>query len=99
LCPAAGEEVLVVADQVLLEDGDVALGGLQVEVAEQLGADVDRQAAVDQIGDEQAAEVVWGELVPREALSGVGQFVAEALQNVSDGACRDHTEAADRALE
>jgi hypothetical protein len=59
-CPAAGEEVLIVANQVLLEDGDVALGGLQVQVAEQLGADVDRQAAVDQIGGEQAAEVVSG---------------------------------------
>jgi hypothetical protein len=40
--PAPGEEVLVVADQVLLKHGHVALGRLQVEVAKQLGTDVNR---------------------------------------------------------
>lgn len=45
------------ADQILLEYGAIALSGLQAEVAEQLGANMDRQTAVDQVCGEQAAEV------------------------------------------
>ncbi|WP_221305074.1 hypothetical protein [Streptomyces sp. Ag109_O5-1] len=40
----------VVADDVFVEHGDVAAGGLDVEVAEQSGADVDGESAVDELG-------------------------------------------------
>ncbi|MGW5421670.1 hypothetical protein [Streptomyces sp. NPDC003943] len=50
------------ADDVLGEDRDVALGGLQVEVPEEGGADVDRQTAIDDVGGGEPAEVVRGEL-------------------------------------
>ena len=56
--PAPFQEFLVVADDVFLEHGDVAAGGLDVEVPEQGRADVDGQAVVDQLGDEEPAEVV-----------------------------------------
>jgi hypothetical protein len=49
-----------VADDVFVEDGDVAVGGLHVQVSKEGGADVDRQAVVDEVGGEQAAEVVRG---------------------------------------
>jgi len=62
----AREEILGVADDVFLEHGNVALRGLQVDVAEQGCADVDGQPVVDQIGGEQPAEVVWGEVQPAE---------------------------------
>jgi hypothetical protein len=39
-----------VADDVFLEDGDVAVGGLHVQVSKEGGADVDRQAVVDDVG-------------------------------------------------
>jgi hypothetical protein len=55
-----------VAHDVVVEHGDVAAGGLQAGVAEQGGADVDRQAVVDQLGGEDASEVVWGEPDPDE---------------------------------
>ncbi|MDQ0078714.1 hypothetical protein J2S97_003913 [Arthrobacter oryzae] len=38
------------ADDVFLEDGDVAVGGLHVQVSKEGGADVDRQAVVDDVG-------------------------------------------------
>jgi hypothetical protein len=47
-----------VTDDLLGIDSDVSLRGVQVEVAEQLGGDVDWQAAVDGLGGEDAAEVV-----------------------------------------
>lgn len=37
---------------VLFEDGNVAAGGLEVEVTEQGSSDVDGQSAVDQVGGE-----------------------------------------------
>ncbi|MGW4659003.1 hypothetical protein ACWEP2_32490 [Streptomyces sp. NPDC004279] len=39
-------------DDVVVDDRDVPAGGLDVEVAEQGRSDVDRQAAVDQLGSE-----------------------------------------------
>jgi len=42
----------VVADDVLVEDGDVVAGGLDVEVAHQSRADVDGQSTVHQFGGE-----------------------------------------------
>jgi hypothetical protein len=59
--PTSLEEALVVADEVFFEDGDVAPGGFQVEVAEQGGANVDGQTAVDQFRRERAPEIVRGE--------------------------------------
>ena len=58
--PAMFEELLVVGDHVFGEDG-VAAGGLNVQVAEQRRADVDRKAVVDQFGGQQPPEVVWSE--------------------------------------
>lgn len=49
---------LVVPDDVLLEHSDVAVGGLDIEVPEEGGTDVDRQAMVHEISGEQPAEVV-----------------------------------------
>ena len=46
LAAAAGDELPVVADDLGRVDGDVPLGGIEVEVAQELGGDVDRQAAV-----------------------------------------------------
>ena len=53
--PSPVEEGLVVTDQILFEDCDVTAGGLQVEVAQQSGADVDWQAVVDQVGGKRCA--------------------------------------------
>ncbi|MFF2431192.1 hypothetical protein [Streptomyces mirabilis] len=61
LGPATVEEFGVVGDDVLVEDCDVAAGGLDIEVAEQGRADVNGQAIVDQVGGEQPADVVRGE--------------------------------------
>ena len=76
------------ADDVFVEHCDVTAGGLEVEVAEQGGADVDGQAVVDQLGGEKAAEVVRAEVNPVEA--GVGQRdglaeVAEFFGDASGG--------------
>ncbi|MGY2033410.1 hypothetical protein ACW9HR_36975 [Nocardia gipuzkoensis] len=51
---------LVVADDIVVEDGDVATEGFEVEMPQERGADVDGQSAVGQLGSEQAPEVVWG---------------------------------------
>src|SRR5262245_54849882 len=58
---------LVLADEVLLEHGDVAPGGLNVEMAEEGGTDVDRQAVVDQLGGEQPAKSCGVKVIPRKA--------------------------------
>lgn len=71
------EKVLVVADDVLVEDRDVATGGLDVEMAHESGADVDRQAAVDQLGSEDPSEIVRGELQPAELPVVLGQLLAD----------------------
>jgi hypothetical protein len=55
------EELLVVADNVVVEDRDVAAGGLDAEVPEESCSDVDGQAGVDQVSREETPEVVWGE--------------------------------------
>jgi hypothetical protein len=59
---AVVQKLLVVLDDVLGEARDVALRGLEIQVSEQGRADVDRQAAVDDVGGEEPAEVVWREL-------------------------------------
>ena len=66
------------ADDVVVEDRDVAAGGLDIQVAEQRGADVDGQAVVDQVGGEDPAEVVRGELQSGELRVGLGQLGAGA---------------------
>ncbi|KOV75892.1 hypothetical protein ADL02_33175 [Streptomyces sp. NRRL WC-3723] len=62
------EVLLVVADDVFVEHRDAAASGLDVQMPEQGRADVDRQAAVEECGDEDPAEVVWGELQPLEGV-------------------------------
>ncbi|WP_342228414.1 hypothetical protein [Nocardia wallacei] len=56
--PSLVEMCLVVAHDVLVEDGDVAAEGFQVEVAQQRRTDMNGQSAVGQLGGEQAPEVV-----------------------------------------
>ena len=81
----AGEVRLVVANQVLREHGDVAPGGLDVEMAEEGGADVDRQAAVDKLSGEEPTEVVRGEPTVGE-LRVVGRDLrVEASQHLGGG--------------
>lgn len=63
------------ADDVFVEDGDVTAGRLDVEVAEQGCSDVDGQAAVDQLGGEDPAEVVWCEAGGAEAGMLLGELV------------------------
>ncbi|WP_181725389.1 hypothetical protein [Nocardia gipuzkoensis] len=43
---------LVVADDIVVEDGDVATEGFEVEMPQERGADVDGQSAVGQLGSE-----------------------------------------------
>jgi hypothetical protein len=52
---------LDLADYLFGINRNVALGGGEVEVAEQLRGDVDGQSAVDGVGREESAEVVRGE--------------------------------------
>ena len=66
------QEALVVADDFVVEDGDVAAGCFEAEVAEQGSADVDWQPAVDQFGGEQSAEVVGFENQAGEDWVGLG---------------------------
>ncbi|CQR61872.1 Hypothetical Protein sle_24110 [Streptomyces leeuwenhoekii] len=77
---------MVVADHVLVEDGDVTARGLDAEVAQQGGADVDGQAAVDQLGGEDPPEVVRGELQAAESGVVLGQVLAASADHVLDGA-------------
>lgn len=56
--PPVVQERPVVADQVVLEDREVCLRGVDVGVAEDLGGDVNGQAAGDRFGDEHVPQVV-----------------------------------------
>lgn len=58
---AAFDEGLVGGDEVFGEHGGVAAGGVEAEVAEQGCGDVQREACADELGGEQATEVVRGE--------------------------------------
>jgi hypothetical protein len=59
---AAFDEGLVGGDEVFGELRGVAAGGVEAEVAEQGRGDVQREAGADELGGEQAPEVVRGEL-------------------------------------
>ncbi|MEF2978152.1 hypothetical protein [Subtercola sp. YIM 133946] len=48
--PTTSEMRLIVPDDVLVKDGDVSLGGLYIEVAEERRTDMDREAVVDEVG-------------------------------------------------
>ncbi len=84
------EEGLVVADEVLLEDRDVAAGGLQVEVSEQGGTDVDGQTVVDQVGGEDTPEVVRCEARLRERRMPFGEVGAAPSEHGNDNVVREH---------
>jgi hypothetical protein len=58
---ATFDEGFVGGDEVFGEDGGVAAGGVEAEVAEQGRGDVQREADADEFGGEQAPEVVRGE--------------------------------------
>jgi hypothetical protein len=49
---AAGQVGLEVADDLVGVDGHIPFGGVEVQVAEELGGDMDGQAAVDRLGGE-----------------------------------------------
>jgi hypothetical protein len=78
------EELLVVLDDVLGEDRDVALSGLRIQASEQGRAGVDRQAAVDDVGGEEPAEVVGSEPGAREGRVRLGDLFAAASDHVED---------------
>ena len=80
--PAPGQVGLLVADDVFLEDGDVAVGGLDIEVAQESCADVDRQAVIDQFCGQKAAEVVRGEAATAQLGMVDGDGVAETGHEV-----------------
>jgi hypothetical protein len=79
------EECLVMADDVLVEDGDVAPGRFKIQVPEQGCADVDGQPVVDQVGGQQPAEVVRGEARRAELRVAAGEVVAAAAEHDLDG--------------
>ena len=77
------------ADHVLVEDGDVAPGCLEIQMSEQGGSDVDRQPVVDQVGGQQPAEVVRGEARRAELRVAVSEVVAAPAEHDQDGGGRD----------
>jgi hypothetical protein len=79
------QECLVMADDVLVEDGDVAPGRFKVQVPEQGCADMDRQPVVHQIGGQQPAEVVRGEARRAELRMTPGEVVAAPAEHDQDG--------------
>ncbi|UQW99247.1 hypothetical protein [Streptomyces sp. RerS4] len=98
--PAVVEELLIGLDDVFGEDGDVALGRLEIHVSEQGGADVDRQAAVDDFRGEQAPEVVWGEGHTGERLVRLGDPFAGTAEHPECRAGGQHArDGTDLALE
>jgi hypothetical protein len=70
------EELLVVADNVVVEDRDVASGGLQVAVSEQGRADMNGQPVVNQVGGKDTPEVVRREPGSGEPRVGRGYLLA-----------------------
>ena len=58
--PVVVQELLVVLDDVLGEDRDGALCGLEIQVSEQGRTDMGRQSAVDNVGGEEVACVRRG---------------------------------------
>lgn len=74
--------LLVVPDHVFVEHRDAAMSGLDVQASKQGRADVDRQAAIDEFGDEDPAEVVGGELQPFEAEMHLGEGRATPLKHL-----------------
>jgi hypothetical protein len=97
---AHGEVVLVMPNDVFLEDGDVTVEGLQVQVPEQRGADVDREAVVGQVGREQAPKVVRSESDCGQSWVIDGEGAAEPLEHLTEPAGGDDLGAlTDGALE
>lgn len=83
------DELAVVADHLLGIDGDIPLGGIQVEVAEELRGDVDGQSAVDGLGGEDSPEVVGREL--QRGAVGIGDLgpFRQAGEQFADAVGRD----------
>ncbi len=80
----SGEVRLVVADDVFLEDRDVAARGLDVEVAEQGRANVNGQTAVDQLSCQKSPEILRAEVRGGEGRMRLTQLVAQPAQTVGD---------------
>lgn len=83
------EEGSVGADQVVLEDGQVVLGGVEARVPEQLGGDVDRETAGDGVGGEHSAEVVRCVAQRRAGAVGDAGAVDSGLQQPVDAVQAD----------
>jgi len=58
LCPAAGNELLIMLDDFRGVGGCVAAGGVEVVVTGELGSDVDRKPGPNGVGEEYASKVV-----------------------------------------
>lgn len=95
-----GEVFLVVPDHVFAEDGDVAVGCLDIEVSQECGADMDRQTVIDQVRGQKAAEVVRCEAATTQLGMIDGDGVAEFGQFITKRSGVDHFSAlSDGALE
>jgi hypothetical protein len=81
---AAFDEGLVGGDEVFGELSGVAAGGVEAEVAEQGRGDVQREAGADELGGEQAPEVVRGEPDGFAVIGAVGP-VGGGVEQVADG--------------
>jgi hypothetical protein len=78
------DERFVGGDEVLGEHRGVAAGGVEAEVAEQGRGDVQREAGADELGGEQAPEVVRGE-PDGFAVIGEAGPVGGGVEHVADG--------------
>lgn len=82
------QEAAVGADQVVLEDRDVGLGGGDVAMSQQFGRDVHGQPVADGFGGEHAAEIVRGvtQRLPGQITQiGAGQSPVEQVPDQTDG--------------
>jgi hypothetical protein len=77
------KETLVVTYDFVVEDSDIAASGFEAEVAEQGSADVNRQAAVDQLGGESLRKS-WG-VKTRPEKAGSAQEILSQIR------CRERT--------
>lgn len=85
---ATVEKSLIVADDIFVEHGDVATSCLQIQVAEQSSTDMDREM-VHQVGGEEPAEIMWGEVGGVEGGMVFCEFSATAFEHVDDSGIGD----------
>ncbi|MDQ2802250.1 MAG: hypothetical protein M3Y41_06060 [Pseudomonadota bacterium] len=82
---------LKLSDNLFLIDSDIASGGVQVGMAEQLGRDVERQPAIDGFGRQQSAEIMRLEYDCGTILVAHAGRQAGVQQELPDGFAAEHT--------